>query len=459
MKTIPQRVYINPAMNSDAKTFIALPGVSSQFVDFRNSAFSLNKIASTIDKAGPDSSVININKAAGLFNKENFISISNSFDIFSIGMRVRPKTYLYLTSSFNSEFRFTYPGDLFKLVAQGNAGDNIDKTFDLGFGIDLLQYIDAGIGLNHTFLGDRLTIGARYRFIKGINVVHTEKNDLKFSTDPNTFDLTVASNIKINFASSLANADSIGGILDSLDNGVSTIASGNTGQAIDIGVSLKLTEKITLSACVNNLGFIKWTNTSFTLASENPGASYTYKGVKINDVFKSDGTALGNTNNVIDTLKERFRLEEHKETFKTNLFAQFYFGGQYNFAKHHNAGILFTGNYYQKKLYPSFTLSWNSRITRILGVSASYSAINTSPVNLGLGVSVNVGPLQVYMVSDNIGGVFAPADVQNVNMRAGFNLTINRKDPNAKEDRKERKAEKKAKKEKKEAEKKASSNS
>ncbi|MCB0733859.1 MAG: hypothetical protein KDC76_04735 [Bacteroidetes bacterium] len=449
MKTIPQRIYTNPARQSDAKNFLAMPVISSQYLNFSNSAFSLNSILSAVEE-GPGSSTLNINKVGDIFQAENYIGLDHSMDLLSMGFKIKKKTYLYLTSSLNQQFRFTYPGDFFDLITQGNGGDNLNRTFDLAFGVDFLQYMDAGIGINRTFLGDKLTIGARYRWLKGLNVVHTERNAVTFRTDPQTFDLTATSDIMINVASSVFIADSLNQIDPS--DGEKTRSNGyftkpNTGSALDFGVEFRPTKKLTFSAAVNNLGKINWDQTSFSYGSKTPGATYTFQGVHVDDIFNEEADFNQALERVKDTLEERFQLEERSATFTTNLFAEMYVGGQFNLSKDHNAGLLFYGDFYNKKLYPAFTVSWNSKLTNLLAVSASYTARSNSYVNLGLGLSINLGPFQFYAVSDNVGGVFAPMDVKNLNLRTGFNLAMQRKDPNAKADKQAKKEEKKQKKE------------
>jgi len=452
MKTIPQRIKTNPAHMSDAKNFLGLPAISSQYVSFSNNAISINALLDLLEPNAQDSFTFNAGNLGSLFEKTNFISFEQSFDVLSFGFRIKKKSYMYFTSSISQNFRFAYPGDLFALVSEGNGGKNLDREFDLAFGIDFLQYADVGIGFNRKFMNDKLTLGARYRYIKGINIVNTERNDITFRTDPNTYDLTIASDIKINAASSLFPIDGLdvfsqGG--DSSSIGFSDVLNkDNIGWAVDFGIDYKLSDKITLSAAANNIGRINWNTNTFNIASEDPGASYTYSGIHFDDVFNEDGSNLDESFRKIgDTIVEKFRLRETATTFTTGLFAEFYVGGNYNLSRNHNAGILLYGNLYQDKLNPAVSVSWNSKLTNILAISGTYSVMRNSYFNLGFGLSLNGGPFQVYVVSDNLGSLVKPNDVNNLNVRAGFNLAMQRKDVDElaqkkadKEDKKNQKA-------------------
>lgn len=446
MKTIPQRIHTNPARMSDAKNFLGLPAISSQYFGFGNNALSINSVLGVMEPNGSDSFTMNVNKIGDIFSKSNFISVEQSFDILSFGFRIKKKSYFYVTSTLSQNLRITYPGDLFDLITDGNGGKNINRTFDLAFGLDFLQYVDFGVGFSRKFMDEKLIIGARYRYLKGLNIINTERNLLTFKTNPDTYDLTVTSDIKINASSSLAPIDSLEAILNQTEISINDVLnSNNTGYALDFGIDYKMSKRINLSASVKNLGKINWNTNTFNIVSENPGASYTYRGIEIKDVFNEDGSGFEESGQKLaDTLKERFNLIETRTTFATGIFAEFYIGGNFNFSRDHNAGLLVYGNFYQSQLNPALTLSLNSKLTNLLAFSASYTLMPGSYANAGLGVTLNGGPFQIYVVSDNVGGLLKPNDVKNLNIRAGFNLAMQRKDLEAKAEREAEKAKRKA---------------
>jgi Family of unknown function (DUF5723) len=448
MKTIPQRIYTNPARMSDAKNFLGMPVISSNSLGFSNSGFTINKVLDLLVLNAEDSFTIDVNRLDNLFKKSNYISVEQHTDILSFGFHVKKKNYIYFSSSINNKFRLTYPRDFISFITQGNGGKNINREFNFAFGIDFLQYIDVGIGYSRKLLDDKLTIGGRYRYIKGINVISTERNKILLRTDPDTYDLTVASDIKINAASSLFPVDDLDLVSQFNDapiNYNNLLKGDNTGWAIDLGADYKFSDKITLSAAINNIGKINWNTNTFNIVSENPGASYSYTGIDVENIFDADGfNIIESFQNIGDTLEEKFNLTETATTFSTGLFAEFYLGGNYNISKDHNAGILFYGNKYQDRFNPAVTLSWNSKLTNIFAFSGSYTITRDNYLNLGLGFSLNGGPFQIYLVSDNIGSLLTPNNVNSFNVRTGFNLTMQRKDLEAKAAKKAAKESKKA---------------
>jgi hypothetical protein len=79
-------------------------------------------------------------------------------------------------------------------------------------------------------------------------------------------------------------------------------------------------------------------------------------------------------------------------------------------------------------MHNGISLSYVTHLGKVLSASASYSIYNRSYNNFGLGLTVNGGPVQLYIVTDNILGVFIPHKAKNLHLRCGINLTFGRKE-------------------------------
>ena len=435
MKPIPQKFYANPANQSDAKIFVGLPGMSSYYMDFGLSAFKLGDVVDAIRPDENGDTTFMLSEFTKGFKKKNYISISNAVDLFSFGFKLK-NNYFFLNSSIINNARFTAPGDFFQFITQGNGGANLNRRFDFGFGLDMMSYAEIGLGYSRKLLDERLTVGGRVHFIKGIATVSTEQSSFYFTTDQNTFDYYLQSDIEINSANSFSGLPAISPFDSSFEPTTSVtfqevvnsiFKGGNRGMALDIGAVYKHTNKLTLSASITNIGKISWNTNTYNWRSRNPGATYQFTGLDIENALDFEERDVEEAFNQLgDTLKSTFRLDNNTEAFKTGLFAQFYLGGNFNLTKNHNAGVLFHGSFYKKTIDPAITLSWNSKLTKVLGASVTYSVANNSFVNAGLGFSINAGPVQTYFVSDNLIGLFAHKKTNTINLRTGINLTIGR---------------------------------
>jgi hypothetical protein len=56
--------------------------------------------------------------------------------------------------------------------------------------------------------------------------------------------------------------------------------------------------------------------------------------------------------------------------------------------------------------------------------TVNYSLYGRSAANVGFGLSVNGGPFQLYMVTDNALAYILPTQTKNFHLRFGVNLTF-----------------------------------
>lgn len=428
MKTLPQRQYANPAMNPDARFYIGIPGISSTYINSSFTAFTISDLRTAIEAAPDGAKVLNVNKLGDILGAPNYMKLNTDAELISFGFKLK-KNFFYANSTLRNQFRFQYPEDLLRFALQGNGGNNLGKTFNFGFGLDVLQYLETGIGWSREFT-DKLTIGVRAKYYQGINNLSVETMDLNFRTDPNDYSWLLSADVKVNAATS------IGGIQlpDTFPNGLAFEGAENIrfpfknyGFGMDLGTRYKLSKKLTLSASLVDLGYIDWKESSYTFQSKNPKREFRFEGVEIDNFFNDSMAWERSFEQLGDTLLDQFNLQSTEEQYITRMFSEFYLGANLNIFKNHNAGLLFYGSWYNKKLYPAFTVSWNSKIRRILGVSVAWSYMNRSFANLGAGLSINAGPVQFYVVSDNLYSPIRPVNTRSIDLRFGMNITALRK--------------------------------
>ena len=258
------------------------------------------------------------------------------------------------------------PQDFFRLVFEGNGGDNVGEVFDLGFGVDFIHTREFAIGYSRSFIDDKLRIGGRIKYIAGINAIQTERNDLTFETSEKAFTYNVKSDLKFN--SSLTPIDS--------NTTLNSILFGNQQNrwfGIDVCANLKLNKKLSVSASIIDLGVVRWRDNLETTYTKNPGVYHEYRGMDIQDFIGDSANQKKGFETFKDTLMEVIALETSSDDFNTGLLGEFYVGGNLHITKNHNIGALMYGSFYKKEFYPALTLSWNSQIGRVLALSASYT--------------------------------------------------------------------------------------
>ena len=427
MESIPQSTMFNPVKKSDSKWFLGIPGISSISTGFSLTGIGLGTINDALVKNNSTGSyVLKGDELARSFTKDLSINASFNENWIFLGLPFKNGFFTFNVTE-RVKTRIAVPNDLFKLALQGNGGANLGTTFNFNFSADAIHFREYAVGYSKGFLGDRLRLGARVKYLYGLSVLNTERNDLTFYTKPENFTIRLASNIKFNMASSMIPLDDEG----EFDVSKAFYGAKNTGWGFDLGASLDLSDKIELSAALLDMGSIKWTENTRNYKSINPAAFYDFTGIDLNDVFNDTTNIADALEHLGDSIIEAFDLDSSRGTFKTGLLTDFIIGGTYTLSKVHSFSAVSYFSIYNKQLYPSLSLAWNGRFGRVFSCSASYSLRKNDPYNIGLGMSLNALPFQFYFVSDNVLSA-ATGNVNDISLRLGFNLTFGRERNNPK---------------------------
>ena len=440
MHNIPQSMYANPSMIPYSRVNVGLPLISSIYFNKSNSGYRMNDL---IRKQG-DSTVIDFGNLVSKLKDNNYFTTAFQVDLLSFGFKVK-KNYFSFNATQKVDMRFRYPKSFFNFLWKGNGDpDLIGQEQKFNFGLDASHYTEFGLGYVREIQEDKFSIGGRFKLLKGQENINTSKSDVSLYTDPNTFDLTATSDILIN-TSGLDSA-SLASISDPVGY---LLGRKNTGFGVDLGATYKVNDEFSFNASVIDLGFINWKENTHNFTSKNPGASFTYRGIDLNQ-FINDTTTIDNAfDKIADSLNTSFAIDTSlHNSYKTKLSTQIYVGTNYHVNEKNFASLTLYGQLYDKKLHPGVSLAYNTQVGRWMSASISYSIYNRSYNNVGLGMSLNAGPLQWYIVTDNVLSMFIfnkyrvpsdkngstsytnilyPGSAKNFNVRLGFNLTFGRK--------------------------------
>lgn len=409
LNEIPQSSYSNPANQFNGKFYLGLPAISSNYFSASNSGFAYSDF---IRKRG-DSLLADFDNMIDKIGDDNYLSIFSKVDLLSFGFKVGKNTQLMFNVSENAYFRLSYPKDLIRFIYEGNAAFE-DNTANLeGVGVSLNHYREYSVGLSHQ-LNEDLRIGARIKYLYGMENIYNERSDISVVTDPETYEITARSDLSIKTA----------GLTDDIDEETMDYLTGrgNTGFAFDLGANYQLNEKISLNASVIDLGFIKWND--YTKSYSNNG-EFNYSGIEI-DAFADDQGARADDetsfDRVLDSLEEAMNIDTNTSSYSAPLTTRMYIGGNYAINERSQAGAILQAEVFQGNLLPSFTLLYNRKMTKWIGMGAAYTIINRSYNNLGVSLNFNPGPVQLYVVTDNLLGAFQPQHSRHMQVRFGINL-------------------------------------
>jgi hypothetical protein len=407
MHEIPQSALINPSNRYNGNFYLGLPVISSTYFSMSNSGFAYSD--GVVKRNGK--LFLDFNNLIEKLEENNYLSFYSRLDLLSFGFNLSSRTQFNVNMAEVGYFKISYPRDFVRFIYEGNAGFEDNTANFEGIGFTLNHYREIGIGASHQ-LTDKLRLGARVKYLYGLENIYSERTDISVYTDPETYAITTTSKISVKTS----------GLEDSeADTYIS--GRGNNGFGLDMGASYQLTDKFILNGSVLDLGFINWKNDTKTYSNDG---EYKYSGVGIN-VFgdpEDDARESGNTSfdRVADSLEESLQITEGEGAYTAPLTSRFYVGGNYLLGEAHFVGGVFQSEVFQGNLKPSFTVSYGRKLTKWITVTTAFSAINRAFNNVGLGVNLNPGPVQLYFMADNLLGAFQPQHTRHLHLRFGLNL-------------------------------------
>ncbi len=431
LRGTPQAVYTNAAFMPKSKFYLSLP-LGMMNVGLSNSGFSFNDL---FTKRSDDSLVINTQGVIDGLNKLNYLTAENSIEFFGIGMKVKD-LYLNFNVSSKVQANFIYPKTLLQFALEGNGKNFIGERASLdGIGINLNAYTEVGFGVTKE-INDKLAVGARLKFLSGIANIHTRETRLGIYTDPTTYALTIDGFADISSSNiSQFYEDTVSSTQTKMKDLQSSILNfSNKGVGLDVGATYKVSDKLSVNASLVDLGSIRWSNNVTSYKTDE--FEYTFEGVDLNEYFKEENdTTEGNRmlEDLKDTIPKMFNYEENNEAYSTSLYTKFYIGGNYQLTKSINVGALLLNEFVKGKYRPAFALSANASLKSWLAATVNYSIYNGSFANVGVGLSLRGGPIQFYVMTDNVLAFMNILNARTVNLTGGMSIFIKERDKKKKD--------------------------
>ena len=188
----------------------------------------------------------------------------------------------------------------------------------------------------------------------------------------------------------------------------------NPGLAVDLGFIYKYSSKLTLSGSLLDLGLI-WYRSNLTNYSIQ--GDYLYQGPGADSIISERFLW-----DVFDALNNNVDMNLGYHSYAYFLDPRLYLGATYALNDRFDANLLLYNRFLPVKIQTSVTASLISRPLKNMEASLSWSYMNRSISNVGMGLAYGRSPVQVYLVSDNILGFFWPMSAKNVNVRFGVNF-------------------------------------
>jgi hypothetical protein len=404
---VPQTQFVNPASRPNTNWHF---GFGALF----NSSWPLS-YNDVISKKTNDTVYINGGNLISKLGANNHFNASLIPD-FSLGFGIK-KGYFTFGMKENIVMNLSVPKDVVEFLINGNGQPNTIGTFqNIGnFQLNGMHYREIFLGGSYP-INPKWGVGGRLKYLIGYENIQTVKSELSIMTDPNDYSMSMKSNYLINTSGLNSN------YMDKYNNGIFA-SSGNSGFGIDLGANYKLNDQFSFSGSIIDLGFISWSDKNKIMRSKNENATYQYSGIDLYNLSSNNQSTYIDV--LLDSVRKKFDLEEvaNTQSYSTSLFTKLYLGGTYKLNKKFDIGALSSFTLVNGAVLPALSMFAKTNLYKIAQLQLSYQINQNSFANLGMGFAINLGPIQYYLVSDNIvGTAFSPLSSKNVSIRTGINF-------------------------------------
>ncbi len=391
-----------------------------------NNTNNLNNTYNNINWNQSDSLVIDLEKFRQNISDKNFVYEAAALTVLEGGFK-KGKNFYAISLSEREFAQAFFHKNLVDLFYLGNY-PYIGKTWYSGnLGVVAQHYREFAFNYSRD-LTKKLTIGGAAKILFGMSAIHSNGLNFKATSPANGEYIDVTASGRVNISAPVIFNYNMKGDISSVSS-LPNYGPGdylknlkNPGIAIDLGFAYRVNKETELSASVVDLGMIGWKSnvTQFTEQGE-----FRYQGIDITDPANNP-PVISLLNPVItrlgDSIATIFRPNSDESRFSTLLPAKIYFGIDHQVSDVVSISALSRIRIISNTVHTSLTASANAYVLNGLSLTASYSVMESTYDNLGLGVGFRGGPFQIYAAADNMISPFYPAKARNMNLRIGINF-------------------------------------
>ena len=434
MKWNPQQHQLNPAFQPAGKFYIGVPGLSSINFNLGNNNLVFTDVIQNVTVDGKKKTVLFLDKNAKRGSVDDFLDAMGSntrifydhrINLIDFGFKLADGFATFNISN-RASTNLLLPKAIPELALKGIEEGEKFKMKGNDFAVDLTAYTELGLGYSRA-LNDKLNVGAKFKILYGHGNVHTNFSDVTITGNETMWELKGDGDVRAAipgiriYENELSQIDSM-----TFDEDLKTrdfTRPKGFGFAVDLGATYKVLPELTVSASVLDLGFIHWTRSLNRFVKKG---DFVWDGITFD--INDDTTDYGIKYQ--EMFDEMFNVDHKPSSYSTWLNSKFLLGGEYSLWNDRlGLGLLAKGQFYRGKLYGNGTASVNFRPWKQLSATVAYGLFDGEWNNLGAGLNLNAGPVNLFCSVDNIpfryakgDGALIPSNTEKVQVSLGMNL-------------------------------------
>lgn len=432
MQTNNYRHQINPAMLDEA--YVGMPffgqinvGATGNF-GLKNFVYKLDGNP-RYDLTTFMSPTVSAGEFLGDLHDKNRADVYINYNIFSVGFKAFKGINL-VELNLRSNTNVSLPYELFDFMKTAGA----KETYHLqDIGVRSQNYLELALGHSHR-INDQWTVGAKLKFLIGGAYADFSADQLDVTMNGDQWRIVGDARLKAAVLSSefdyedpSKNAPDGRRRVKGLDD-VSFGLPG-FGLGVDLGATFKVTKDLTLSAAINDLGFINWSKVKHASSR----GDYTFDGFE--DIYAGSNNTGGNKlgdqfESLGDDLEEMFSVYDDGEGSESQaLAATINIGAEYTLPAYRNLrfGFLYTSRLHGLYSYHQGLLSATIRPVKCLEASVN-TAVSSTGCTFGAALSLRAKHYNFFIGSDRIFGKvskeFIPLNSLNANVTMGMSFPL-----------------------------------
>jgi len=440
---IPQSMLINPGVQTDFKWYTGIPGVSGLSFQAGSSGISAFDLFA-VD--GIDFNTKIRERLLGQLNTRDEISGTQQIELLNVGFRSSDPNIFYSFGIYSESDAIGYWFEDYAILAiEGNV-DRLNQRFDLGDLKTRGEIMNVfHFGFNKK-VDNKLTIGGRAKIYSSILDFNSSRNKGFFVTRPgenNLLSSTLNTDLKlrtsgINALRAAADEDNVPATL--IKRG---FFGGNLGLGIDLGFTYQLNKQTVFTGSLLDLGFIYHSNDveNYTLEGD-----VTTEGVEV--ILPEDALNPNRDfwQDLVDNIEEIVPFENNSKNYISFRPTKLYASLRYNWGEQKTPRAVdcdcnpnVAGNNRVPKFVNGFggqlyminrprgpqtalTAFYQRRFGNALALKTTYTADKFTLTNIGFGLNLQAGPVNLYLMADNLLAYRNIADSRYASFQLGLNI-------------------------------------
>lgn len=358
------------------------------------------------------------------------VSFDNRTEIFQFGFKSK-RSYFTFNSSNQTLGQINIPKDALGMAMFGNQ-EYFGKraNFDLS-GTEFMSYFENKISYGRA-ISNKLNVGISYSYIIGIAHANLKTAYAYLETDTNNttiyqmkmggaFDAqTSLMGLSVMKALNDSNYDAQSAIEDAF---LSNPSSSNRGNALGFGFVYRANKKIQISGAMSNIGKITWnvgaeshqmSDKPWTFTGLDTSITNDLKNVTVQDLL-------------LDSFAQAF--DNHSTqlaSYETKLHSRYTLGLEYFLSPRTYFQFVYGGGYGVKGDKSFTSINAHKELGEWVDLRLSYTLYDFSNAqhNVGVGMSMNLGPIQPWISLNNVSGLMAYDKSHYQSIRVGLNINI-----------------------------------